>query len=52
MNKNLIPLSEVYQQSTNETIALDRNASGIVVSYTPHRSQEVHTGTEKRLIDI
>lgn len=44
---NSIPLNEVYQKNTSETIALDPNASGVVVSYMPHRSLEVHKDTTK-----
>ena len=49
---NSIPLNEVYQENTSETIALDQNASGVVVSYMPHRSLEVHKDTARRQIVI
>jgi len=40
-------LTEECQRSTNGTVALDPNASGIAVFYMPHRTPEVHRDTEE-----
>lgn len=50
--KELLPLNEVYQQNTNETIALDQNANGAVVFYRPHMSLEAHRGTARSIMNI
>jgi len=49
---NSIPLNEVYQKNINETTALDPNATGVVVSYMPRRSLEVHKDTTRSKIVI